>query len=75
MSEKIVAASPVTSVALVKGHCFLVMQGSIHRLDNGAVIPMAQAPAAIRRLMVVQERLYALAEPGLFQWDGAGGAV
>jgi len=72
VSEKINTTSPVTSIALFKDKLFLVMQGSIHRLDDGAVIPMAQAPAEIRRLMVLQERLYALSESGLHQWDGAG---
>lgn len=69
-SERVVTKTPVTSVAVFQGTAYAIQEGNVLRV-SGETLEMVQgAPSMALRLRVLDNALWALAEKGLYRFDG-----
>ncbi|NUN97614.1 MAG: hypothetical protein HUU16_15730, partial [Candidatus Omnitrophica bacterium] len=70
--RKIKTEFPLTAVAVYNGQVFLGSDSGLLRLDNDQIAPDPAIPAAIRRLKVAGDSLWALAKDGLYRLETVG---
>lgn len=70
IGEKITTDKPVTSIATFKDSVFVVVGGSLRRLQNGALKDAPGAPAGVKRLRSLGGAVWATAATGTFRFAG-----
>lgn len=69
VGSKIATAKPVSSVAAWMGEVFTVSDGTLQRLQGDKLQPVKNAPVGLRRLLVLDGKLFGLAAGGLYAFD------
>ena len=71
VSQKTPTQSAVESIAALDGRCYGVMDGAICTLAEGTMRPVQETPQNVKRLLRVNEALWALSDNGLYRLAGA----
>ncbi len=64
--EKILTAAPVTALAAEEGTIYAIVAGKLHRLVGNELREVADAPAKIKRLCVVDEHFFITTDKAVF---------
>ncbi|GMV93484.1 MAG: hypothetical protein AMXMBFR82_32620 [Candidatus Hydrogenedentota bacterium] len=70
VGEKIATHSSVTALAQAGGTLFAVAGGAVFAVDGGALHAAPGAPAAVNQLESIGGAVWALAESGVYRFDG-----
>ncbi len=67
---KIPSSSPVTGVAIYNNERFVLIDAILHKLENHTIAPVKNSPQNVKRLIALDEALWALSVDGIFQYKG-----
>lgn len=70
VGEKLPTEAPVTSVAVLNGNLYAVMDGKVKVLNGTALDAAAHSPKKVLRLEALDGALWALADSGVHRFDG-----
>lgn len=68
VSVKVSSEKPVTSIAVSERKCFAVISGEIFSPEDGQLIRQATAPKEVQKLFKQQNRIWAAAAGGLYEY-------
>jgi len=68
VSSKIKTNKPIQDIAILDETCFTLMDGTINKLQNGQLQIVKDSPSYIKRLITIQNKLWALSKNGIYQF-------
>jgi len=71
IAQRVPADNPVVSVAAHQGTCYAVAEGQVRVLEGDALKPVPGAPTGVNELHAPDGGLWALADTGLFRFQGS----
>ncbi len=64
--QKVSLDKPATAIEVFNDHCYVVVEGRMHLLQNGSVHPADSGPANVKRLKSLNGTLWALSSDGIY---------
>lgn len=70
VGEKIATDKPVTSIAVYQNSAYAVVGGTLHRLQDGVLQPIPDAPGGVNRLRSLGGAVWAATAKGTYRFAG-----
>ena len=70
VSQHIKTEKAIAGIGLYNDDCFVITEESIKKIEGETLVTVENSPAGVERLINVKNELWALAQSGIFNFDG-----